>query len=88
MTYPHAIVIAAALVAGAILLSERTDAARMAGPVSVSSAGGYTAWVARADGSVRMCGLAMLENKKDPSLAEAVLDRPAPAYRCLEWIQP
>ena len=55
MTYPHAIVIAAALLAGAILLSEGT-AATSSGYVAISTAStGINTWVARADGAVRRC---------------------------------
>ncbi len=62
MTYPHAIVIAAALVAGAFLLSDRTDAAFHTGAsVAVSSSGSLksTAWVVRSDGSTRFCAASM-----------------------------
>jgi hypothetical protein len=58
MTYPHAILIAAALVVGGILLSDRTDAAFHTGAsVAVSSSEKLksTAWVARSDGSTRFC---------------------------------
>ena len=55
MTYPQAIVIAAALVAGAILLSEGT-AATGGGSVAIStSSHGAVTWAARADGAVRSC---------------------------------
>ena len=53
MTYPQAIVIAAALVAGALLLSDRTDAASSSG--ATVSSGPPHAWVVRPDGAVRYC---------------------------------
>lgn len=57
MTYPTAIVLAAALIAGAIVASDRSNAEMGAGSVAVTSSDGQTVWVAREGGEVRVCRL-------------------------------
>lgn len=57
MTYPMAIVLAAALLAGAIVMSSRGDAAGESGAVALTATDGQTVWVAREGGSVRVCRL-------------------------------
>lgn len=54
MTYPTAIVIAAALIAGAILMSDPGRAASDNGSVALA-AEGNSAWMARANGGIRFC---------------------------------
>jgi len=72
MTYPQAIVIAAALVAGAFLLSDRTDAASSSG--AAVSSGPPDAWVVSADGAVRYC--------RGSGFADA------PLAVCSHWVGP
>jgi hypothetical protein len=57
MTYPMAIVLAAALVAGAIIMSSHGNAAGESGAVALAATDSQTVWVARDDGSVRVCRL-------------------------------
>lgn len=57
MTYPMAIVIAAALFAGAIFASSQGAASPDAEGVALAVLDGSTVWVGRAGGDVRVCRL-------------------------------
>jgi photosystem II stability/assembly factor-like uncharacterized protein len=57
MSYPTAIVLAAALIAGAVVASSRSNAESSAGSVALTSSDGQTVWVAREGGEVRVCRL-------------------------------
>ena len=59
MTYSMAIILAAALIAGAVIASSPSDAEVevIDGSVALTSADGLTVWVARRGGEVRVCRL-------------------------------
>ncbi len=74
MTYPQAVIIGAAIITGALLFSDLSNAnqARQGG-IAISSTAGGNAWVARGDGKVRLCyargtdsPVALAEFKPDP----------------------
>jgi hypothetical protein len=65
MTYPTAIVIAAALFAGAILASSQGSADTDDG-VALAVADGSTVWVGRDGGAIRVC---RLDNRGSASLS-------------------
>lgn len=74
MTYPQAVIIGAAIITGALLFSDlsNADEARQ-DSVAISSTAGGNAWVARGDGKVRVCyargtdsPMALADFKPDP----------------------
>ncbi len=56
MTYPQAVIIGAAIITGALLFSDLSNADEVRqGSIAISSTAGGNAWVARGDGKVRVC---------------------------------
>jgi hypothetical protein len=80
MTYPQAVIIGVAIVTGALLISELSNADEpRQGNVAISSPTKSVAWVARGDGKVRVC------YGRGSDMTLALKDfRPYPAI-CTEW---
>lgn len=71
MTYPSAIVIAAALLAGAIFASSHGTAGPAGNGIALAVADGSTVWVGREGGALRVC---RLDNRGTASLGVVCSD--------------
>ena len=80
MTYPQAVVIIAAIITGALLFSDLSNATEARqGSVAISSPTSNVAWVVRGDGKVRVC------HSRDSDMTVALKDfKPYPVI-CTDW---
>ncbi len=80
MTYPQAVIIGAAIITGALIFSDLSNAkeARQ-GSIAISSPQTSVAWVARGDGKVRLC------HGRGTDMTMALRDfKPGPVI-CSDW---